>query len=381
MVPNRSRHKKRKGRSMSAQQLEQNALKFEQLGHALLGHCFQGRLDSAKTCVQDSKTLTLRKGKSLVTFRNEFGQNPLMQACRSHHAAVVSWLLSYPEVASSAHTPDAEGVTALMWAARQNAARSEDFSPDADAPNMLLFELGSGTVLGMLLRTLGRQHADTTAQHMAQETDIDGNTALHWACREGNLPAVQQLCMAGFELTRQNNADETPLWLLVDRMNGRLQARRAAMVDAGQIPHSYPQDFARVSVEFAKAFWTALQGTKAACEHLRTHIGLPSELCNIVASYGQLPVWDQAAFEQDLVLGRYQLSASQMKQGGLPLFGSRVSCGRPSDYALADDSRRHDDACTVHVAAAGRASRVTSSPSPGRSAALSGLHQPYFVRF
>eukprot|EP00457_Paulinella_chromatophora_P008519 gb/GEZN01008555.1/.p1 GENE.gb/GEZN01008555.1/~~gb/GEZN01008555.1/.p1 ORF type:complete len:256 (+),score=23.51 gb/GEZN01008555.1/:67-834(+) len=110
-----------------------------------------------------------------------------MQAARSHRTHIISWLLSFPAVARGAHLPDTEGMTPLMWAARQDAAHAEDFSALSLAePDILVFELGRGTVVGQLLKALAR-HNNNTQQGVldgVRARDMEGNTALHWVFLE-----------------------------------------------------------------------------------------------------------------------------------------------------------------------------------------------------
>ena len=168
--------------------------------------------------------------------------NPLVEAVKRADADAVRTLL---DGGADASAPEADGTTALHWAARLDSVELADLliagGADVSAANAFgvqplwlaavngsapmldrLLDAGADpdistaageTVLMMAART-GR--IDALAALLARGADVDaaqrdGQTALMWAAAEGHTTAVRTLVEAGADLHARSIVPETPL--------------------------------------------------------------------------------------------------------------------------------------------------------------------------
>lgn len=118
------------------------------------------------------------------------GPHPIHWAARKGHTAIIQLLLQTGQV--HVNTADFKGLTPLMTASMYGK-----------------------TISACYLLGMGAQH------HL---TDINGDTALHWAAYKGHAEIIQILINSGVDLQKTDNFGSTPLHLSC--LSGNLQCVR-----------------------------------------------------------------------------------------------------------------------------------------------------------
>ncbi|KNC81058.1 hypothetical protein SARC_06600 [Sphaeroforma arctica JP610] len=119
------------------------------------------------------------------SIRDNQGYNALLLAAQFGHSSLCAYLVAK---GVDIHSTDPDGRTSLMWAAYRV------FTADT-------------------IRTLLALKADIDRQ------DNTRNTALHWACFNGNSATVRELVNSGARVDLRNDKNQTPLELCVGRGN------------------------------------------------------------------------------------------------------------------------------------------------------------------
>eukprot|EP01134_Creolimax_fragrantissima_P004582 CFRG4582T1 len=134
------------------------------------------------------------------TVRDNQGYNALLLSAQFGHSSLCAYLVAK---GVDIHSTDPDGRTPLMWAAYRV------FTADT-------------------IRTLIALKSEIDTQ------DHTRNTALHWACFNGNNATVRELVNLGARIDIRNDKNQTPFELTVDRGNEQMAQflRRSGGIDA-----------------------------------------------------------------------------------------------------------------------------------------------------
>lgn len=122
--------------------------------------------------------MLMKRGADLNILDGDDGCNALHLAVQFGHTAIVAYLVAK---GMSVDTPDASGMTPLMWSAYRITKVD---------PTRLLLTLGAS---------------------IKMVDNKEKNTPLHWAVTANNLTAITLLLDAGADVSALNARDETPL--------------------------------------------------------------------------------------------------------------------------------------------------------------------------
>lgn len=180
----------------------------------------------SEACVRALLRCPARKQISIAEafLRNRNGMMPLHVACEMGHVDVVRELLKIPGVLPHASPypppypffpypspPSSSAYELFLMGLRGGIyARAE---PDLYTPLILASKTGRASTVALLLEQPGGQGADLRADFKGgiHATDVDGMTALHWACKTGNDRVAHHLVEAGASLHARTDVGDSAL--------------------------------------------------------------------------------------------------------------------------------------------------------------------------
>lgn len=198
--------------------------------------------------------LLLEAGAS-ATATNTNGTSPLMLAAASGDVPTIAVLLEHGADVNARDTTN--GQTALMFASALGRVEAVEHLAKAGADLDAVTHVTEVVTLGERLKAEGKER-DVSLEGSRNPTIMGGQSALHFAAREGHLDTVRALLTAGASPDRVNAADKMSV-LTAAIINGNLDIAML-LLDFGADPNLASTTgltplFATVDAQWAARTW------------------------------------------------------------------------------------------------------------------------------